>query len=164
MRRIKRLLKAGANIEAREEHLNKTPLICAAWYGHADICKILIAKGADLEAKDNEGNTALMRAAENLHHSAVKCLISHGADVNAKDNKGENALVLVSRKWHPKLSLKTLRLLVRGGANQLGKALANAEGEAAKLLERAIIDRLERQMGRQGFALFMREFKACIAS
>ena len=47
----------------------------------------LLAQGADVNAKDNLGYTALMYAAENGHTETAQALLARRADVNAKENK-----------------------------------------------------------------------------
>jgi ankyrin repeat protein len=54
--------------------------------------KLLAAKGADLEAKDQEGRTALMKAASRGDVGVAGALVESGANVNAVDSKGSNAL------------------------------------------------------------------------
>ena len=54
--------------------------------GHLEIVKLLIENGANINAKDNDGETALMGASYNGHLEVVKYLIENGADVNIKDN------------------------------------------------------------------------------
>jgi ankyrin repeat protein len=51
----------------------------AAKKGHIDIVKVLIASGADLNAKDNYGNTALKLAANAGHIEIVELLKEFGA-------------------------------------------------------------------------------------
>ena len=58
-----------------------------------DKVKSLLKKGADLEAKDKDGQTALFRAAINGQLDVVKCLVEHGADLEAKDGDGQTALI-----------------------------------------------------------------------
>ena len=55
----------------------------------------LLKKGLDVNAKDNQGKTALMLASGNVYRDVetVKVLLAAKADVNAKDNQGETALM-----------------------------------------------------------------------
>jgi len=90
----KALLSRGANPNARSKQ-RTTPLIAAA--GHhgpddASFLQELIEAGADVNASDEDGETALMAAAEKGHLSKVKLLIEKGANVGAKDKTGKTAL------------------------------------------------------------------------
>ncbi|MDP2924239.1 MAG: ankyrin repeat domain-containing protein [Candidatus Omnitrophota bacterium] len=66
----------------------------------------MLGKGAYVNAKDNDGETALMGASDRSNYGAyievphcgrhsevVKILLDKGADVNAKDNAGYTALI-----------------------------------------------------------------------
>ena len=57
----------------------------AAAAGDIEQVKLLISKGADVDAKDKLGRTALHCASEKGHAEVAKLLISQGADVNAMD-------------------------------------------------------------------------------
>jgi len=50
-------------------------------------------KGADLEAKNNEGQTALIVAAKYFWTGTVKLLLEKGANIEAKDQAGGTALI-----------------------------------------------------------------------
>ena len=45
-----------------------------------------------MEAKTNDGTTALMFAAQGGHAAAIAALLAAGAEVEAKDNDGRTAL------------------------------------------------------------------------
>ncbi|WP_353273172.1 ankyrin repeat domain-containing protein [Wolbachia endosymbiont (group A) of Portevinia maculata] len=49
--------------------------------------KSLVSRGANINAKDNDGNTLLHNAARENRLDAVKCLIDNGANINVKNNR-----------------------------------------------------------------------------
>ena len=61
--------------------------------GHALCIETLLQNGADINARDNFGQTALIRATENLDaKDTIWLLLNKGADPNLKDNCGTTAL------------------------------------------------------------------------
>lgn len=58
-----------------------------------DLVKRLVEHGADVDAVDSDGRTALMFAVLSENLQVVKFLIESGADINKVDNKGFSALV-----------------------------------------------------------------------
>ena len=117
---VKQHLAAGTDVNARHKSGGLTPLHFAAYYGHEEIVELLITKGANVNAKANDGRTPidwaitqdntetadLLRkhgaksgAEDSIHiaartgnHEAVKQHLVDGTDVNAKDNNGETPL------------------------------------------------------------------------
>ena len=66
-----------------------TELMRAALEGKSVIVKALLDRGADVNARDSEGRTALMFAAVNMQHpDTATALLEHGADVNATAEDG----------------------------------------------------------------------------
>jgi len=61
-----------------------TPLSWAAMKGHKNITELLIKNGADINAKNRDGNTPLHLAVYYNKENVAKFLIPKGADVNAK--------------------------------------------------------------------------------
>ncbi|WPX40435.1 ankyrin repeat domain-containing protein [Akkermansia sp. N21116] len=85
----------------------ETPLMSAANNGNADIVKLLLDNGANVNIKGNNGETALLWAAQtwsNTHYShknyrsVIEQLISKGADTKAENKNGETALTLIMKK------------------------------------------------------------------
>jgi hypothetical protein len=62
------------------------------------IIKLLLDKGADIEAKNNGGTTPLLCAFYSGCKAIVKLLLDKGADIDAKDNDGQSPLSL-AKYW-----------------------------------------------------------------
>ena len=60
----------------------------------------LLEAGAEVDAKDNDGATALMEAARRGHAAAIAALLAAGAEVEAKYNEGATALMLAAQGGH----------------------------------------------------------------
>jgi len=87
--RMRKLPAAGVNIESSDAGLN-TPLMLAVSRGRADMAALLIERGADVNARNNAGASALMLSADEVISGM---LISKGADVNARNDEGGTALM-----------------------------------------------------------------------
>ena len=98
---------------------SRTPLMFAAMNFVSvdydfDAVKALIEAGADVNAKDDEGKTALIYAAIYNHTPEVaKALVEAGAEINAKDNEGRTALSWAACNHNPQV----LKALVEAGAD-----------------------------------------------
>ena len=67
----RRLLVEGVDIDAKEDFFAATALFFAAFAGHTDIVHLLLKNGADVEARNNKGRTALTGAAFRGHVEVV---------------------------------------------------------------------------------------------
>eukprot|EP00929_Paragymnodinium_shiwhaense_P070007 TRINITY_DN35394_c0_g1_i1.p4 TRINITY_DN35394_c0_g1~~TRINITY_DN35394_c0_g1_i1.p4 ORF type:complete len:118 (-),score=41.89 TRINITY_DN35394_c0_g1_i1:410-763(-) len=96
MEAASKLVADGADLSYRMN--GKTPLHFAAIEGFAEICEVMVAKGADLEARDEQrgttGWTPLIWAAMQGHAKTCEALLSLGADISAADASGTTALSL----------------------------------------------------------------------
>ncbi len=83
---------------ADKKDLNgRTPLMKAAKEGNVSLMEDLLYSGANINAQDNDGWTALMFAARfSKNEKATALLIKKGADVKKRNNYGLTALILAS--------------------------------------------------------------------
>jgi ankyrin repeat protein len=65
--------------------------------GNIEAVKQHLTDGADVNAKDNEGWTALHWAASWGDKEVAELLIKNGADIDAKDNEGETPLHIAAQ-------------------------------------------------------------------
>ncbi|KAI8514592.1 Unconventional myosin-XVI [Branchiostoma belcheri] len=93
---VRRELQAGRDVNQGSNGDDMTALHVASWYGQTGVVKLLIQHGADVGARDEDGETALHWASRNGQTGVVKLLIQHGADVGARDKYGRTALHLAS--------------------------------------------------------------------
>ena len=75
-------------------------LLAAARTGHSGTVRDMIASGANVNVRDEHGNTALIEAARNGHDDVVRTLLASGADVNVKNDEGKTALMLALQGGH----------------------------------------------------------------
>ena len=85
--------ETGDDKKVKGVAINKENLLDAAQKGDISTVKALLAKGADVNAKNNNGGTVLMYASNEDHIEVVRELLAKGADVNAKNNKNNAALM-----------------------------------------------------------------------
>jgi len=103
-----------------------------------DELKWAVAQGAEVDAKDRFGYTALHRAASDGNEDVVRLLLDHGADVNAEYrcyvNDPRTATALNDAMVHDRVSV--VRLLLERGGRCPGGGLPEAGGSAsAELIE-----------------------------
>jgi hypothetical protein len=85
----------------------------AARQGDIKTMDYLLKEGADVNAKNQNGATALFAAALNGQTEAVKFLLSKGADINARDVHDYTVLIHVSASGN----VEMVKLLVAQGAD-----------------------------------------------
>jgi len=88
-------------------------LSTASRFGDLEISRLLIDKGSDVTASDDDGRTPLHQALMGGHEGVARLLIDRGADVTAADNYGWTPLDRASAKGHMGLA----QLLIEKGAD-----------------------------------------------
>ncbi len=116
---VKALLAHGAAVDVKTED-GVTPLM---QYFKSDAYLQLVEKTKQLDARDANGNTALMYQA-GFDHRNVEALITAGANVNARNLDGHTALTYaLGSQYLPRVALA----LVRGGAGVTDAAPVSKE-------------------------------------
>jgi ankyrin repeat protein len=140
---VKELLAAGAPVDA-PGYEERTPLMSAAEHGHVDVALYLMTKGANGQASDRFGVTALLFAALAGDLGLVEALTEAGADVNGGDKAlryGDwTPLQAAAGKGHLQVVEKLLGLGAEvdrageGGSTPLSGAAAAGHEDVARML------------------------------
>ena len=77
-----------------------TPLMMAANTGDVETVRALLDDDSDVNAKTNNGGTALFAAAKKGYAEIVRILLDRGADANARDQNGRTALHVGAEDGH----------------------------------------------------------------
>ncbi len=88
-------------------------LVNAARYSDIETVKSELVNGADINAKNNNGDSALIWACANVCTEIVELLLVNGADVNTKDRNYRSALMWATNHGHTKI----VEMLLAKGAD-----------------------------------------------
>lgn len=101
------LLDAGASVDTygRNPFANQ-PLHAAAAGRHVDVCRLLLAAGADVNAPQHGGYAPLHEAAGNGHVELAELFLSAGADPLATTADGATAADVAERAGHLDLAAR----------------------------------------------------------
>jgi ankyrin repeat protein len=114
LKKVKALLKKDPDlVSSKEAARGFTPLHIAAANGYRDIAEFLLAHGADVNAKNNDGWTPLYIAANYGQGDIAGLLLAGNADVNAKDEDGRAPLYIAVYEGHKDMA----ELLLTHGAD-----------------------------------------------
>ncbi len=140
---VRSMLDQGRDASAKND-FGITPLMEAAAAGSGDIVRLLVSKGADVNAQDKDtGMTALINAGLMHHAKTMRLLIDHGADVNAKFKDGTTALMLAAADGFGDI----VRLLIKKGADVRAAGSGHSVLDWAKRSGKPEIVRILEQAG-----------------
>lgn len=103
---ILRLLDDGADINAKREYDGITPLMLAY---DPKIAKLLIDRGADVNARCDLGKTPLLWflggvVAKRTAEKHIRTLLAAGADVSIRSPDGDTPQALAAKKYDPEIA------------------------------------------------------------
>ncbi|MCJ1384321.1 hypothetical protein MMC17_007437 [Xylographa soralifera] len=108
------LLDMGADIEAKDDENNDTPLMRASRFGHVNVAEILLKRGASIDGGRTDGETILPSAAWFENTGIVNLLLQYGADVDVRlQRNGATSLNEAARHGHEAM----VQCLLQGGAD-----------------------------------------------
>ncbi|NXQ31313.1 ASB10 protein, partial [Alaudala cheleensis] len=118
---VQQLLQHGASANSRTEEEEDTALHVAARHGLAEHVRLLLRRGAELEAKNREGQTPLNAACAQQHrpqdmdryYRVCELLVESGASVNAADRDRQRPLHLACKNANAQIA----ELLLARGAH-----------------------------------------------
>jgi ankyrin repeat protein len=111
---VRALISKGVDVNSRDVFGDNAGLHWAASLGLAEMARLLIDSGADVNIRNEEGDTPLHWAAGEGQKELVVILIVHGADVNALNKRGWTPL-----RWAEAQSQKEIaRILVAAGGRR----------------------------------------------
>ena len=67
-------------------------LNCGVYTGNAEIMRVLLDHGADINIRDRQGRTSISWAAQYGFKESLKLFLERGADITIKDNEGQTPL------------------------------------------------------------------------
>ncbi|KAF6027626.1 MIB1 [Bugula neritina] len=130
------LVKAAANgdvskveelIQTKEADPNgvfvgHTALQAAAQNGHAEVVRVLVRNGCDLEIEDKDGDRAIHHSAFGDESGVIEQLHAGGADLNARNKRRQTPLHIGVNKGH----MSVVKTLLEVGCHP---SLQDAEGD-----------------------------------
>ncbi|KAJ7613186.1 ankyrin repeat-containing domain protein [Roridomyces roridus] len=131
-------------LQKSSDHGSDAPALHAASSGgHTEIVPLLLANGVDVNAKDENGRTALELACADNHADVVRLLLSHGAEPNTKATFLGTALQTAA--WVGNQEIVGLLLdhgaRVNAQGKYFGSALQAAVGRGNRDITRMLLDR-----------------------
>ena len=100
----RRLGQRPRGINDRRPSTGSTPLSDAAFRGNLELVKLLLDRGANVNATNRDGNTPLIGAAFMCRTEVVRLLLDKGASTSHRNNRRETVIEIMSRPWTEELA------------------------------------------------------------
>ena len=139
---VRRLLDADP--ESTRIHLQSrdpvgmTALHLATWGGHPEIVRLLLERGADVNAQDGGGQTPVSLAARWGRSDLMDIFLAHGADTSIRDDQGRTLLHYAAQYDH----VEVMRALISRGFDVNVQAITGTPLHSAAFMGRLAAARL----------------------
>lgn len=128
---VKKLISYGVDPNI-PNNAGETPLMAAAsffgsLFSSSEVIEVLVSAGAQIDAVDNQGSSALLKAIKSNRIPLAVKLIEKGANVNLANSKGQNPFMLAMEKENPEL----IKALIKAGVDL---NITNEEGRTPLMM------------------------------
>jgi ankyrin repeat protein len=104
---VRVLLEAGADVRARSSHTGRTALMfvhrARSWQDNGQMVDTLIEHGSELDARANDGETALMMAVRSGCYGVVRALLRHHPGLSLRNGDGQDVFDLAEKRGAPEI-------------------------------------------------------------
>ena len=115
------VMLCSGTLSAQSLSDNDRALIATAWRNDVAAARDLIARGADVNAKDHTQQSAYLIATSDGYTELLRLTLAHGADVNATDSYNGTGLIRAADRGHVEVIRELLKTPIRiDHVNRLG--------------------------------------------
>jgi ankyrin repeat protein len=143
--KVRYLIAIGADVNVRDSYASMSPLMMVAYDGYTEMARLLIEKGAEVNAKGGADldMTPLIFAASQDRIDMVKLLIEKGANVNVKTKYGWTPLFFAATRGRTDIAKLLIdkraevNVQLPTGETALSEAEKTGKSDMVKLLRQA---------------------------
>lgn len=148
LEKVAMFIEAGIDVNEAFDGMSPIVWLASQRRGSCEIAQLLIDNGADVNAVDQDGISAIRMAVFNAHKELLQLLIANGANLNAVDQDGLTELDMAV--YHGRKELA--QLLIENGAEPSPQT-ASEDVMSEKLEITNIVERLELLEEKFGIAI-----------
>lgn len=121
LKKVQELINSDKQLVNYKDKIGKTPLHWATLYGHIDIVRYLVTKGANVNSKDIKQSSVLHHAISSLgpddKSEILNILIDNGVELNPRDNVGRTPLYRAVLLPTTEGALNKIMILLKNGSD-----------------------------------------------